>query len=136
MNPTQNVDDYIAAAPKEVQSKLREVRAAIREVAQDAVESFSYGMPFYSYRGESGIKGRLCYFALLKKSISLYLRPPVIEEHVDELAEYKTTKSALQLPLDKPVPVSLIKELVTDGIRNHKSGKDNLHTVNVKKRSG
>ena len=48
MKPVKNVDAYIAAAPKEVQPKLREVRTAIREVAPAAVESISYGMPFYS----------------------------------------------------------------------------------------
>ncbi|MGI0091284.1 MAG: DUF1801 domain-containing protein [Nitrososphaerales archaeon] len=54
--------------PKEVQPKLREIRAAIREAAPDAVESISYGMPFYSFKGESGFQARLCYFGLLKKT--------------------------------------------------------------------
>jgi uncharacterized protein YdhG (YjbR/CyaY superfamily) len=115
----ENVDEYIAAARKDAQPKLREVRAAIRDVAPDAVESISYGIPFYSYKGEKGIDARLCYFGLLKASIGLYLRPPLIEEHMDELAGYKTTKSALQLPLDRPIPVSLVKKLVRDGIRRH-----------------
>jgi uncharacterized protein YdhG (YjbR/CyaY superfamily) len=123
MRPAQDVDAYIAAAPKALQPKLREVRTAIRDVAPDAVESISYGMPFYSYKGERGFEGRLCYFGLLKGHIGLYLRPPVIEEHMDELAEYGTTKSALRLPIDRPVPVSLIKRLVRDGIRRHEAGK-------------
>jgi len=120
----KTVDEYIAAARKEAQPKLREVRAAIRDVAPEAVESISYGIPFYSYKGEKGINGRLCYFGLLKTSIGLYLRPPVIEEHMDELSGYKTTKSALQLPLDRPIPVSLVKKLVRDGMRRHDAGKD------------
>jgi len=135
MKLAQNVEDFIAAAPTDVQSKLNEVRAAIREVAPDIIESISYGMPFYSYRGETGINARLCYFALLKRSIGLYLRPPVIEDHKEELASYKTTKSAIQLPLDEPVPISLIKELVRDGIRNHNAGEDNLHAKVRKSRT-
>jgi uncharacterized protein YdhG (YjbR/CyaY superfamily) len=119
----KNVDEYIAVAPKELQPKLREVRAAIREVAPDAVESISYGMPFYSFKGESGIKGRLCYFAQVKSGVALYLRPPIIEEHMDGLAGYKTTKSALQLPLAKPIPISLIKKLVRNGIKMHEAGE-------------
>src|SRR2546428_7305300 len=114
MKTWKSVDEYIAAARKEVQPKLREIRTAIKEVAPDAVESISYGMPFYSYKGEQGIEGRLCYFGLLKSGIGFYLRPPVIEKHISELAAYKTTKSALQLPLDKAVPVRLIRELVKD----------------------
>jgi uncharacterized protein YdhG (YjbR/CyaY superfamily) len=68
MKAWKNVDEYITAAPKEVQPKLREVRAAIREAAPEAVESISYGMPFYSFKGESGFKARLCYFGLLKRA--------------------------------------------------------------------
>ena len=133
MKTWKSVDEYIAAARKEVQPKLREIRTAIREVAPDAVESISYGMPFYSYKGEQGFKGRLCYFGLLKTSIGLYLRPLVIAEHTDELTEYQTTKSALQSPLDKPIPVALIKKLVRDGIKRHEAGEDNLHARSRKR---
>jgi uncharacterized protein YdhG (YjbR/CyaY superfamily) len=89
-----------------VQKKLREVRAAIKEAAPNAKESISYRMPYYDY------KGRLAWFGLHKEHIGLYLRPPVIEEHRRELAGYETTKSAVHLPLDKMIPVPLIKELV------------------------
>jgi uncharacterized protein YdhG (YjbR/CyaY superfamily) len=100
------------------------VRAAIRDVAPDAIESISYGIPFCSYKGEKGINGRLCYSGLLKASIGLYLRPPVIEEHMNELVGFKTTKSALQLPLDRQIPVSLVKKLVRDAMRRHDAGED------------
>ena len=113
----KDVDSYIAAAPKEAQPKLKAFRAAIREVAPDAVESISYGMPFYSFRGEMGFGARLCYFGLQKNSIGFYLRPAVLEGHREELAGYMTTKSALHFPLDKPIPVSLIKKLVRNAIR-------------------
>ncbi|TMP97999.1 MAG: DUF1801 domain-containing protein, partial [Thaumarchaeota archaeon] len=97
---------YILAAPEGVRPKLKEVRAAIREVAPMAAESISYGMPYYSYRG------RLAWFGLHRAHIGLYLRPPVIEEHRRELAGYKVTKSAVHLSLDKKIPVTLIKKLV------------------------
>ncbi len=102
----KNVDAYISAAPKEVQDKLREVRAAIREAAPTAHESISYRIPYYEY------KGRLAWFGIQKAHIGFYVRPPVIEEHKDELAGYDTTKSAIHLPLDRKIPVPLIKELV------------------------
>jgi uncharacterized protein YdhG (YjbR/CyaY superfamily) len=123
----KSVDEYIAAAPKEVQPKLREIRAAIRDVAPDAGESISYGMAFYNYKGESGYKGRFCYFGLHKTHIGLYIPPPIIEDHIDELAEYKTTKSALQLPLDRPIPVSLIKKLVRARMKRHEAGELSSH---------
>jgi uncharacterized protein YdhG (YjbR/CyaY superfamily) len=125
MKSSKNVDEYVAAAPKEVQPKLKQLRAAIREVAPDAVESISYGMPFYSYKGEQGFKGRLCYFGLVRAGIGFYLRPPVIDEHLSELVRYRSTKSALQFPLDEPIPVALVKKLVKDAMRRHKTEEQN-----------
>lgn len=128
MKQAKNVDEYIGATSKEMQPKLRQIRAAIREVAPDAVESISYGMPFYSYKGEEGFEGRLVYFGLLKKSIALYMRPQDIEEHMNEVAEYMSTKSALQFPLDQPPPVPLIKKLVREAIKRHYAGEETSHT--------
>jgi uncharacterized protein YdhG (YjbR/CyaY superfamily) len=125
MTMTKGVDAYIDNTPKEVQPKLREIRAAIREAAPDAVESISYGMPFYSFRGESGFQARLCYFGLLKnknkKKIVFYTRPMYLEEYMDEVKTYLTTKSAVHFPLDRPIPIRLIKKLVKNGIRKHKT---------------
>ncbi len=45
----KNVDEYIASVPKEHQGKLRELRAAIKEVAPSAEEKISYGMSYYGY---------------------------------------------------------------------------------------
>ncbi len=111
----RDVDAYIAAAPKEVQGKLIELRIAIREAAPTAVERISYGMPYYDY------KGRLAWFGLAKAHIGLYLRPPVIEEHKSELAEYETTKSTIRFPLDKKLPIALIKKLVKDRMKENES---------------
>ena len=106
MRKPKDVDSYISSAPKEFQSRLKEIRKAIREDAPTAEESISYGIPFYEY------KGRLAWFAIMKTHIGLYLRPPIIEEHKRELASYKTTKSAIHFPLDKTLPTALIKKLV------------------------
>lgn len=102
----KTVDAYISAAPEEVQAKLMQVRAAIMEAAPGSKESISYLMPYYSY------KGRLAWFGLHRDHIGLYLRPPVVEQHKEELKGYVTTKSAVHIPLDKKVPVALVKRLV------------------------
>jgi uncharacterized protein YdhG (YjbR/CyaY superfamily) len=119
MKSAKNVDAYMAAAPAEARQKLSEVRSTIREAAPDAVESISYGMPFYSFRGEAGFQGRLCYFGALKGRIVMYMRPTVLEGRSDEVAEYRTAKSALQFSLAKPIPLPLIRKLVEDGVRKH-----------------
>ena len=107
MNKTpKNVDEYIARAPEEVRGKLVELRTAIREAAPTAAERISYGMPYYDY------KGRLAWFGLAKAHIGLYIRPPIIEEHKSELEGFETTKSTVRLPLDKKLPIALIKKLI------------------------
>jgi len=100
------VDAYIQAAGGVARKKLREVRSAIKEVAPEARESISYGIPYYDYRG------RLVWFGLYTNHIGLYIRPPVIHEHRRELKGYVTTKSAVHFPLEREIPVSLVKKLV------------------------
>ncbi|HEY3420105.1 MAG TPA: DUF1801 domain-containing protein [Methanomassiliicoccales archaeon] len=67
MKPSpKDVDEYIENAPGGSRSKLRELRAAIREIAPNAPERISYGMPTY------GEKGRTVYFGIAKAHIGLY----------------------------------------------------------------
>ena len=104
--PKRDVDAYIAAAPKEVRGKLKELRKVIKSTAPKAEEKISYGMPYYAY------KGRLVYFAFARKHIGLYVPTPVIEEHKKELRDYETAKATVRFPLNKKLPLALIRELV------------------------
>jgi len=79
MKCAKDVDEYIANAPEEVRGKLQGIRAVIKKAVPDAEERISYGMPYYGYQG------RLAYFAYAKGHIGLYVPPPVIEEHKQEL---------------------------------------------------
>jgi len=55
MNPlsikTRAVDEYIASFPEEVQTKLEQLRIAIKKGAPEAEEVNSYQMPAYKYHG-------------------------------------------------------------------------------------
>jgi len=103
-----------------VQNKLREVRTAVREVAPTASEGISYGIPYYDY------KGPLAWFGLAKAHIGFYVRPPVIEEHRTELVDYETTVSAVRFPLDRRIPVPLIKKLVKARMKKNEAEEKNL----------
>ena len=116
----KNVDAYIAAAPKKLQGKLRELRAAIREAAPAAVERISYGMPYYAY------KGRLVYFRLAKTHVGVYIPTPVIEEHKSQLEGYETAKATVRFPLDKKLPVALVKKLVKARMKRNDAKKQDL----------
>ncbi len=110
-----DVDEYIAAAPKEIQGKLEQMRTAIRQVAPNATEYISYGMPAFKY--EKPFIG----FAAMMNHIGLYpMSGSFVAAHKEELAGYATSKGAIQLPLDKPVPISLIKKIVKLRIKETK----------------
>lgn len=120
MPAAKSVDQYILDAPAGAQPVLRRVRAAIRKAAPDSDESISYGMPFYSYKGEAGIARRLCYFGLQRASIGLFFRPKDLEPHAKQIAPFRSTKSALRFPLDRAIPVALVEKLVRDAVRRHR----------------
>jgi uncharacterized protein YdhG (YjbR/CyaY superfamily) len=113
----ESVDAYIAAAPKDVRGKLRELRAIIKKAAPSAAERISYAMPHYGHGGP------VAYFALCKAHIGLYIPPPVIAEHRTELEDYTTTKSAVHLLLDKKLPAALITKLIRARIKKNETGK-------------
>ena len=48
----KDVDEYISRAPKEMEGKLNQLRATIKEVAPTAMEGISYRMPYYNYKGQ------------------------------------------------------------------------------------
>jgi uncharacterized protein YdhG (YjbR/CyaY superfamily) len=114
---SKDVDAYIAKCPKSTHGKLKEIRAAIKEVAPGATETTSYfRMPGYYYPGYD-YNGMFAWFGLQKSHISLLLRPPTIQDHEKELAGYATTKAAVHLPLDGRVPIPLVKKLVKASLK-------------------
>ena len=113
----KDVDSYIASAPKEMKDKLKEIRTAIKKTAPTAVERISYGIPYYDYNG------RLAYFAFAKAHIGLYIPTPVVEEHKSELKDYQTSKATIRFPLDKKLPVALIKKLVKARMKKNNKRK-------------
>lgn len=119
MRKAKSVEEYIKTSPKEFQGKLRQIRSAIKSVAPKALEKISYGMPYYGY------KGRLAYFSLAKSHIGLYMPPPVIQEHKSELKQYGTAKATVRFPLDKKLPIALIKKLVKSRVKKNEA-KQNL----------
>ena len=107
------VDEYIAKAPADVQDKLNQIRSIIKDLAPRAEEKLSYGMPYYGYNG------RLVYFAYTKNHVGLYPMPPVIQDHAKDLVGYVTSKATVQFPLDRPLPMALIKKLVKACVANN-----------------
>jgi len=102
-----NTDSYISTFPKETQKLLQQVRTAIRQAAPEAEEVISYGMPAFKQHGSP-----LVYFAGYEHHIGFYPTGTGIAAFKKEIEKYKHSKGAVQFPLDKPVPVTLIKQMV------------------------
>jgi len=100
------VDEYLATFPSDKKQKLEELRRIIKEVIPDAKEVISYQMPAFK------MKKVLVYFALHRHHIGFYPTNSGIEKFKAEFGAYKYSKGALQLPLDEPLPVSLIQKIV------------------------
>lgn len=111
------VDEYISKCPIEVQGHLKKIRASIREIAPDSIETVSYfQMPGYSIEGFD-YSGMFAWFSYKRPYVRLHLRPPVIEDHKKELAGFASTKAIVSFPADKEVPIALVKKLVMASLK-------------------
>jgi uncharacterized protein YdhG (YjbR/CyaY superfamily) len=106
-----SVGAYIDAAPKETQKKLRELRACIRKAAPGAKESLKWGMPAYSYHRI------LVTFAGFKHHIGFYPTPSAVKAFAKELSKYVTADASIQFPLEKPLPLALIRKITAFRVR-------------------
>ena len=101
------IDDYIAGFPPETQQVLQEVRSIVRAAAPGATETISYAMPTFDLNGR-----HLVHFAGYPKHIGFYPIPSGIEAFKEELAPYNQGRGSVQFPLDKPMPMDLIRRIV------------------------
>ena len=105
MQTYKNIDDYITAQPAEYRANLEKIRKTIRKAAPEAVEYIGYGMPGFK------MGWTLVYFALFSKHIGFYPGASGVAHFQKELSRYKTSKGAIQFPLDKPIPFDVIKNI-------------------------
>ena len=104
-SPPTTIDEYISECPEEVRPVLQKIRSVIKEAAPQASEKISYQMPtFY-------LNGNLVHFAAHQNHIGFYPTPSGIEAFSDELSIYKSSKGAVQFPLDQPIPYELIGKI-------------------------
>jgi uncharacterized protein YdhG (YjbR/CyaY superfamily) len=107
----QTITEYIAAAPPEARAKLREMRACIRKAAPGAQESLKWSMPAFSERRI------LVMFAAFKHHIGFYPTPSAVKAFARDLAGFKTGRGSIQFPLEKPLPLALIRRITAFRVR-------------------
>lgn len=103
----RTIDEYIEAFPEDLARMLESMRKTIREAAPDAVEAISYQMPTFKLNGRN-----LVHFAAFKNHIGFYPIPSGIEAFKTELSPYKQGKGSVRFPLEKPLPLDLVRRIV------------------------
>ena len=98
----QKIDEYISVFPVETQLILEEIRKVIQATVPNAVEVISYQMPAFK------LHSVLVWFAAYKKHIGFYPSSSGIKAFEKEISGYKSSKGAVQFPIDKPMPFDLI----------------------------
>jgi uncharacterized protein YdhG (YjbR/CyaY superfamily) len=111
----KNIDEFIAGSPKNTQELLKKMRSIIQKAAPGTEEAINYGIPTFRLNGRN-----LVHFSGYKEHIGFYPGAAGIESFKEELSKYKTSKGTVQFPLDKPLPVGLITQIVKFRIAQEK----------------
>ena len=101
------VDEYIASFPDDVQKILEEIRATIKAAVPDAKEKISYQIAAFELNGRN-----LIHFAGWNRHISMYPVPTGDEAFEKKITRYVAGRGTLKFPLDEPIPLELIEEVV------------------------
>ncbi len=111
----KNVDEYLAAVPKEARTVLEKLRRTIKAAAPMAAEVISYQMPMYKHHG------MVIGFAAFKDHCSIFPGSAVMDAHKEELKRYSTSKGTIRFPVNKPLPATLVKKLVRARIKENEA---------------
>jgi uncharacterized protein YdhG (YjbR/CyaY superfamily) len=101
------VDEYLSALPSSTKALMQEVRNTIKKAAPEAEELISYNMPAFR------LNGMLVWYAAYKGHIGFYPKNSGITAFKKELSGYKGAKGSVQFPLNKPMPLDLIRKIVS-----------------------
>ena len=105
------IDEYIEAQSHPQAELLQDLRRAILEAAPDAIETFNYGVPAFSLV-KNGKRDQQIMIGAFKNHVGIYPHPTTIMEFEKVLSQFNQGKGSIQFPLDKPIPVKLIVEMV------------------------
>jgi uncharacterized protein YdhG (YjbR/CyaY superfamily) len=102
------IDDYLKKVEPSKKKALERIRALAKECVPSAEETISYGMPTLTYKGKPFLG-----FDAHKNHIGIYpFSGHIIETFKAELREYRTTKGAIQVPLDNPIPKVTLRKVI------------------------
>jgi uncharacterized protein YdhG (YjbR/CyaY superfamily) len=102
------MDDYLNGLSPAQKDALERVRAVVEDVAPEAEEGVSYGMPAFLLAGRP-----LLGFRAAKKHLSVFpFSPAAIEAVKDRLEGFDLSKGTIRFSPDTPVPEDVLADLV------------------------
>lgn len=101
------IDEYIAGFPEDVGEKLEKLRQTILKAAPEASEGIKYGIPAFL------LHGSLVHFGVFGDRIDFYPVPSPAEAFGRELADYRQGRGSARFPIDRPLPLKLIAQIVS-----------------------
>jgi uncharacterized protein YdhG (YjbR/CyaY superfamily) len=120
----KNVDEYLAAVPKDARAVLESLRKTIRAAAPQATEVIRYQFPAYKHHG------LLVGFAAFDEHCSFFvMSPAVMRAQAAVLARHDVGKGTIRFMVEKPLPAALVRRLVKARIA------ENEERVAAKRRS-
>lgn len=96
---------YLDAAPEPARSRLRALADVVRAEAPDAIERIAYGLPTW-HQGEN-----LLHLGAFAHHVGIYPGAAAIVAFADDLTAFKTSKGAIQVSHDTPLPVDLVRRI-------------------------
>jgi uncharacterized protein YdhG (YjbR/CyaY superfamily) len=106
MTKFKTVEQYFGMLSGPAKAMMVQMRETIRKAAPGAEEVISYNIPAFK------LDRLVVWYAAYAHHIGLYPTGSGIEAFKEELAGYKSSKGAVQFPIDRPLPVGLITRIV------------------------
>jgi uncharacterized protein YdhG (YjbR/CyaY superfamily) len=101
------IDDYLNRFSAPEKAEIEKIRLIVNKFVPEAQEVVTYGMPGFKYKGKY-----LVAFSVFRDHLGLFPTPGPIETLKDKLTGFKTSKGGIQFTPQKPIPESLIKEIL------------------------
>ncbi|NOT08882.1 MAG: DUF1801 domain-containing protein [Gemmatimonadales bacterium] len=99
---------YFAALPPDARRATKRLRDIIRAAAPDAEEAYSYRIAAFKLDGRM-----LIWYAGWKEHTGMYpINAAKLRAAGGDPGEYVTSKGTVRFPLERPLPVGLIKRLI------------------------
>ncbi|MEW6710756.1 MAG: DUF1801 domain-containing protein [Candidatus Riflebacteria bacterium] len=108
---SREVDEYIATQPAEAQLALEELRSCIHQAAPGVFELMNYNIPAFALV-KGGKRDKQIMIAEHSRHVGFYPHPETIIAFADKLGEYNFARGSVQFPLSRPIPKTLVIEMV------------------------